>query len=299
MEEFNCWNLESAINLPNHQKKRSLDITNSINTDSELNISYRSENNSYMRNQPKYIQLAIPSLFKANSIQLRGRGSSTNPSTPSTSLWRKPSLSTISKSNISAENCSLSPKRCLIPMSKVSSCEVNLPIKFQEDLLKRTMERKALAQVVKLKNDREISVESHRRPKEGDDKPLNASKKLFEKESSTYKIACSNSKEMKYTEIYARQQQMKENALNTTVLGVSTKLNITNGVRGLGYSQKRRTKGQENLTIEVKHAFSSNTENEIESPFSSKDLEQRYNKLTGQLDYISKRIQDVIGKCSD
>ncbi|CAG9326284.1 unnamed protein product [Blepharisma stoltei] len=298
MEEFNCLNFDSAISSSRYPNKASLDLTNCTNTDTEINTSYRSERNLKCQNKPKCIQLSISNVLKAN--QLRGRSSSTNPSTPTTALQRKPSIPTGKTPKFPRESCSLSPTRCVIPISKVSSCDVSFSIKLQEDLLKRTLERKLLAQVVKMNNEREISVENHRRQKE-EDKPMNASKKLFEKENSTCKIAPTNNKETKYSEIYARHQQLKEiSNLNTTALGVCTRLNATGGsCQGLGYSQKRRKKNQENLTIEVKNAFSYSMKNGCGSPFSSKDLEKRYNKLTGQLDTISQKIQDVIDKCSD
>lgn len=91
------------------------------------------------------------------------------------------------------------------------------------------------------------------------------------------------------------------NLINTSALGNYNKLNTTTGAsrRGLGYSQQKTKNNQENLCLDVKDPFFYSFKSETESPFNSKNLEKRYNKLNGKLETMSKKIQDVIDNSID
>lgn len=170
MEEF-----LSNPSLPkDYEASNFLDTLNTCNIKNTKNESYVYYQNS--KPQPKNIQLNIPKVFKPNINQLNGRGNLSNPSTPTTCVSRKPSLTPGRRQPETRDFSSLSPRRYMIPLSKVATGDVNISIKLQEDLLKRTQERKILAQVVRLKNERE-NVEISKNFKE-EEKPSSLTKKL-------------------------------------------------------------------------------------------------------------------------
>ena len=305
---------------------------------SPLSSEDNSDKLSYSRMSMEEAEKAYANRKQIIKQMLQSRRSSLTPKSNQSSVQRNPAGRSNQSTPLNSRNSECNSRRMSqcsssrmlnFDLSKVSSGEVNLPRRMQEQLKKKTSVGKSMTYTPHSYDTRQPLFERAVRWKKETQERASKQKEEQEKEAlnqCTFKPKIRNAsseRKVNYADIYKRQVKWKKvishqheetnlrnqlreleectfepNTSNKPELPINPAGMYSRGIHWKQMVDEKMKKMEVENLHEIrgppkKLAIKIKNENP-ESPFSSENLEERYSKLTNQLDNISKQIEATL-----